>query len=193
MVRPIERKCDETWACFLRSHLSAYHGPVTSLSQLVMKNNPGIHRSIGLKNILNNIPIMLVFAGLNTLMLQICNIRIGDYVVRAGPEPGRKILNKADTAFILASAGLVLLMTPGLALFYAGMAVNPGGVDGLFAGNPGQLLTQIFGAVVVCVYAFTVSWVIFKVIQSTIGLRLTDEAEVAGMDSTEHSETAYNN
>ena len=30
-------------------------------------------------------------------------------------------MNKADTAFILASAGLVLLMTPGLALFYAGM------------------------------------------------------------------------
>ena len=30
-------------------------------------------------------------------------------------------MNKADTAFILASAALVLLMTPGLALFYAGM------------------------------------------------------------------------
>lgn len=35
-------------------------------------------------------------------------------------EKERKMSN-ADTAFILASAGLVLLMTPGLALFYAGM------------------------------------------------------------------------
>lgn len=31
------------------------------------------------------------------------------------------MMNKADTAFILAAAGLVLLMTPGLALFYGGM------------------------------------------------------------------------
>ncbi len=30
-------------------------------------------------------------------------------------------MNKADTAFILAASGLVLLMTPGLALFYGGM------------------------------------------------------------------------
>ena len=31
------------------------------------------------------------------------------------------MINGADTAFVLAAAGLVLLMTPGLALFYAGM------------------------------------------------------------------------
>jgi len=30
-------------------------------------------------------------------------------------------MNSGDTAFILASSGLVLLMTPGLALFYGGM------------------------------------------------------------------------
>ena len=33
-------------------------------------------------------------------------------------------MNSADTAFILAAAGLVLLMTPGLALFYGGMVRN---------------------------------------------------------------------
>jgi Amt family ammonium transporter len=76
---------------------------------------------------------------------------------------------------------------------FASTAVNPGGVDGLLAGNPGQFLRQVFGAVVVSGYAFGISWVIFKVLDSTIGLRLTDEAEVAGLDSTEHSETAYNN
>jgi Amt family ammonium transporter len=30
------------------------------------------------------------------------------------------------------------------------------------------------------------------VIEATVGMRLSDESEVAGMDSTEHSETAYN-
>ena len=84
-----------------------------------------------------------------------------------------------------------LLGTICLGLF-ASTAVNPGGVDGLFNGNPGQLVAQIIGAVVVSVYAFSVSWLIFKAINATIGLRLTEESEVAGMDSTEHSETAYN-
>lgn len=108
------------------------------------------------------------------------------------------------TAFILAAAGLVLVMTPELALFYGGLhgaiclgifvgtAVNADGVDGLLAGNPGRFFLQVLGAVVVSGYAFVVSWVIFKVLDATIGLRLTDEAEVAGLDSTEHSETAYN-
>lgn len=76
---------------------------------------------------------------------------------------------------------------------FASKAVNPGGVDGLLAGNPAQLFIQFKGVVVVSIYAFVVSWVIFKVIDMLIGLRLADEAEVAGLDSTEHSETAYNN
>lgn len=71
--------------------------------------------------------------------------------------------------------------------------MSPGGVNGLLAGNPSQIITQAFGVVVVLVYAFVISWILFKVIQSTIGLRLSEEAEVQGMDSTEHSETAYNN
>ena len=37
-----------------------------------------------------------------------------------------------------------------------------------------------------------VSWVLLKIIHGTMGLRVTEEAEVAGLDSTEHSETAYN-
>ena len=76
---------------------------------------------------------------------------------------------------------------------FASTAVNPGGVDGLLAGNPGQLFVQFIGAAVVSVYAFIVSWIIFKVLSVTVGMRLTDEEEVAGLDSTQHSETAYNN
>lgn len=76
---------------------------------------------------------------------------------------------------------------------FASTAVNPGGADGLLAGNPGQLFVQFKGALIVSMYAFAVSWIIFKVIHATIGMRLTDDNEVAGLDSTEHSETAYNN
>ncbi len=101
-----------------------------------------------------------------------------------------KLDDALDVVGIHGVGGLLGTLCVGL---FATTAVNPGGVDGLFAGNPAQLGTQLFAALVVSVYAFVVSWVIFKVIQSTIGLRLTDEAEAAGMDSTEHSETAYNN
>ncbi len=76
---------------------------------------------------------------------------------------------------------------------FASTAVNPGGVDGLLAGNPGQLITQIKGILIVGIYTFIVSWILFKVVHVTLGLRVSDDAEVQGLDSTEHSETAYNN
>ena len=76
---------------------------------------------------------------------------------------------------------------------FASKKVNPGGVDGLLAGNPVQLYYQVVGIAAVVVYAFAVSWVLFKVIHSVMGMRLFEDAEVEGMDSAEHSETAYNN
>ena len=76
---------------------------------------------------------------------------------------------------------------------FASKAVNPAGVDGLLAGSSAQLVKQVAGVGIVGVYTFVVSWVLFKSIHTLLGLRLTDEAEVVGMDSTEHSETAYNN
>ncbi len=75
---------------------------------------------------------------------------------------------------------------------FASTKVNPAGVDGLLAGSASQLGKQAFGVVVVVAYAFVVSWILFKVIHSVMGMRLVEDAEVEGMDSTEHSETAYN-
>ncbi len=75
---------------------------------------------------------------------------------------------------------------------FASKAVNPGGVDGLLAGGSAQIVSQILGVVVVAVYAFVVSWVLVKILHSTMNFRLTEENEVQGMDYTEHSETAYN-
>jgi Amt family ammonium transporter len=75
---------------------------------------------------------------------------------------------------------------------FASKAVNPGGADGLLTGNTDQLVSQVMGVVVVGVYAFAVSWILVKVLHTTMGMRLTEENEVQGMDYTEHSETAYN-
>ena len=76
---------------------------------------------------------------------------------------------------------------------FASTQVNPHGVDGLLAGSSAQLGKQALGVVVVGAYAFVVSWLLFKAIHVTMGMRLSEEAEVGGMDFAEHSEAAYNN
>jgi len=84
-----------------------------------------------------------------------------------------------------------LLGTVCLGIF-ASTKVNPAGADGLLAGNPAFLLTQLFGIVVVGLYAFTVSWGLLKLVNAVAPLRLSLEAERSGLDLSEHSETAYN-
>lgn len=101
-----------------------------------------------------------------------------------------KLDDSLDVVGIHGVGGLVGTLCLGI---FASKAVNPGGVDGLLNGNPGQLLIQLQGVVIVGVYTFIVSWVLFKVIHATMGMRLSEEDEVQGLDSTEHSETAYNN
>ena len=76
---------------------------------------------------------------------------------------------------------------------FATRAVNPGGVDGLVAGGGmGPLLVQAMGVIVVCAYAFAVSWLILKLTDRMLGLRVSEEDELLGLDRSEHSETAYN-
>ena len=71
-------------------------------------------------------------------------------------------------------------------------AAAPAGVDGLFyGGGAGQLGRQAVANVVVAVYSFVVAFVLAKVIDKTIGFRLTEEDEAAGIDQIEHAETAY--
>jgi Amt family ammonium transporter len=75
---------------------------------------------------------------------------------------------------------------------FASTEVNSAGVDGLLAGNSGQIVKQFIGVVVVGGYTLVVSWILLKVIDLCMGIRLTEENEVTGLDSVEHSETAYN-
>ncbi|MFH1672252.1 MAG: ammonium transporter [Pseudomonadota bacterium] len=74
---------------------------------------------------------------------------------------------------------------------FASKAVNPGGADGLFFGNPGQLWIQFLSVVVTCIFAFVMTVIILKVLDWTMGLRVSDEEEVRGLDISQHSETAY--
>ena len=74
---------------------------------------------------------------------------------------------------------------------FASKAVNDAGADGLFFGNPGQLWTQIVAILATYALAAVLTAVILKVVDALVGLRVTDEDEMAGLDLSQHSETAY--
>jgi Ammonia permease len=64
---------------------------------------------------------------------------------------------------------------------------------GLFGdlASPGQLLSQVKGILIVALLTFGVSWVLFKLIDLFIGLRVSKEEEEEGLDLGEHYESAY--
>ncbi len=75
---------------------------------------------------------------------------------------------------------------------FATTAVNAAGKDGLFYGNPAQLGVQIVATVATIVYAFVVTWILLKIVDATMGLRVSQEDEVVGLDLSQHGERAYN-
>jgi len=75
---------------------------------------------------------------------------------------------------------------------FATIAVNEAGKDGLFFGNPAQLWIQLVSVATTWVFAFVMTIIILKVLSATMGLKVSDEDEVRGLDVTQHSETAYN-
>jgi ammonium transporter, Amt family len=74
---------------------------------------------------------------------------------------------------------------------FASKAINEGGDNGLFFGNPGQLWTQIVAVLATYALAIVATYVILKVVDAIVGLRVSTEDEVAGLDLSQHSETAY--
>lgn len=74
---------------------------------------------------------------------------------------------------------------------FASAAVNATGGNGLLAGNPGQLLTQIAGIVVVVLYAGAMTWLILKLLGLFVTLRVVGAEEELGLDVSQHGETAY--
>lgn len=74
---------------------------------------------------------------------------------------------------------------------FASKVVNEAGADGLFFGNPAQVWTQVIAVVTTVVLAVVATFVILKVVDAIVALRVSEEDEVAGLDLSQHSETAY--
>ena len=68
-----------------------------------------------------------------------------------------------------------------------------GGVAGLIAGNPYQVVIQIISVIATIVYAFTISFILAKILDKSLnGIRVDEKEEIGGLDSNLHEESAYN-
>ncbi len=75
---------------------------------------------------------------------------------------------------------------------FASAAVNPAAANGLLHGNPGQLVNQVLAVGVTLAYAALASFVLIKLVDMVVGLRVTHEEEREGLDQTQHGESGYN-
>jgi Amt family ammonium transporter len=73
---------------------------------------------------------------------------------------------------------------------FASTAVNPAG-NGLLSGNAHQVVVQAVGAGTTIAYSVVVTFIILKVIDVVIGLRVSSDDETQGLDLTQHSEVGY--
>ena len=64
-----------------------------------------------------------------------------------------------------------------------------GGTPGLLEGNAGQILIQLEGIGATIVYCAIVTFVLLKIIDAVMGLRVDEEEEVTGLDYSIHGET----
>ncbi len=85
----------------------------------------------------------------------------------------------------------------GVVGFWGTIVIGLWGVDGddglgLFnGGGADQLIAQLTGGVAYAVWAVVLSFIVFGILKKTVGLRVTEEEEVAGLDISEHGSIAY--
>ncbi len=74
---------------------------------------------------------------------------------------------------------------------FADASINGIGSDGLFFGNAGQFVKQLVAVGAAALFAASATFVILKLIDLTIGLRVPEQEVVLGLDSSQHGELAY--
>jgi Amt family ammonium transporter len=74
---------------------------------------------------------------------------------------------------------------------FASKAINPAGNNGLFFGNPSLLGIQVLSVVSAWIYSFGMTLIILKFLDWAMGLRVSEEHEINGLDISQHGEAGY--
>lgn len=96
-----------------------------------------------------------------------------------------------DTLDVFACHGIGGIIGALLTGVFATRAVHPNGADGLLAGNATLLGVQFMAVVATIAFAAIASFVILRAMRLVMELRIPVDAELAGIDVTEHGEEAY--
>ncbi len=96
-----------------------------------------------------------------------------------------------DTLDVFACHGIGGITGAILTGVFAEKTINAAGNNGLLFGNPGLLMTQISAVAATGIYAFVVSFIILKILDKAVGLRVPKRVEEEGLDVAVHGEAGY--
>ena len=105
---------------------------------------------------------------------------------------GLKYKLKYDDSLDVVGVHLVGGLVGTLLIGFFATEASPTGINGLFyGGGLDQLGKQFVGAIAVLAYSLVITAIIALIIKVIMGLRITEDQEVSGIDLAEHAEQAY--
>jgi Amt family ammonium transporter len=119
-----------------------------------------------------------VVIGLISGIIVMYGIRFNDWVLKVDDPVGAVAVHGYNGLWGLLAVGI----------FADG---TYGGVSGLIVGDTSQIIAQVIDLVVVAVWAFGTGYILFAVIKRIVGLRVSAEEELEGLDIGEHGYSAY--
>ena len=103
----------------------------------------------------------------------------------------KRVLNIDDSLDVFPVHGIGgLLGTLLTAIFVSSTFGGIGYPDGVTMG--GQFVTQLLGVAVTAVWSGVLTWVLLKLVDAMVGMRVASEEETEGLDTVEHNEKGYN-
>jgi len=103
-------------------------------------------------------------------------------------KPKFKYDDSLDAFGVHGVGGILGTLLTGL---FASKAINSSGANGLFYGNYKQFFIQLFAVIVVVIYTFVVTFIIYKLVDVFFRMRVSEKEESMGLDLTQHHERAY--
>ena len=121
------------------------------------------------------------FIGIVSGMLVVFGVWFCDYVIRVDDPVGAVAVHFCNGMWGTIAVGL-----------FATPAAPENEIAGLFyGGGAAQLIIQLVGMVSVLAWTAVCMFIVFKVIDKTLGLRVTDQEQLDGLDIHEHGMNAY--
>jgi ammonium transporter, Amt family len=121
----------------------------------------------------------------------VCYLAVTHLKTRCGYDDSLDVFGVHGVGSTVGMLMLGLLASPAVNPLIASTFKKEGQIVSL-AGGGGQLLNQVIGIAATAALSAVATYLILAVLKATVGLRVTDEEEFAGLDITQHGERAYN-